>query len=1514
MSREKPLTVARAVRYQLTAAVIAGALVGLPGPGAWAASLSDGAAAPGTGASAVTTSPASTGALPGPLSVVKPDTDATYRLSPGDVVQVMVFGEPTLSGMFPLGPGGTVAMPALGQVALQGLTLAQAQKLLAARITKLVRYPAVTVTVNETQSVRKVYLSGELSRTGAVNLPFGATLTDALAVAGPGPYADLRRVRLTRAGSEPVEVDCSGLRGEGPLGTQYVLEYGDAVFAPRVREQVTVLGEVRAPGTLLLPVGQQVRVLDALRLAGGFDLAADRSTLSVLRPGADPVQVSLARLLQGGSTEENLLLHDGDTVVVQRAGTISVVGQVRAPTVFPAVTEVPILEALARVGGAAPGGDLRRAQVIRGGRTITVDLQAYLDAGTTPSEQALRSGDVLVVPPGVSDDVLIAGALLRTGSVNLRSLDRRDLLRAITVAGYGPGSDLTRVTVYRDNTALVRNLKATLDEGDFTQNLELEAGDVVMVPQAEVESALITGALGRQGVVAMTRPGDHDLLRLVMSAGTGVLSDLSRVTVHRKGETLVRNLRAALDEGKLDQNLMVEDGDVITVPEVSQTVVVSGPLARSGLVRLLTDEQKDLAKLVNLAGPYPIADLSRVTVTRGNLQTVVNVKAWQDGSDKSQTLQLQDGDVVKVPVVEDRILLTGALYRAGVIRLVEGVERDLATLVLTATPAPTADLERVTVFRGDQKIVVNLRAMADSGDRTQALQVQAGDIVSVPPRTVHSVLVTGAVGRAGLVDLVDDSRRDLARLVTLAGPLPSADLTKVAVRRGGLTTTRDIKAYLETGLGANTLALENGDVVVVPSEGVMVTVMGAVSRAGSLQVGDEKQRDLVRLLAMAGPLETADLSKVTVFRGGEALVRNVQRFYDQGDASQTLQLEDGDIVKVPAYSGTVLLAGAAARLGEAGLGPQELRDLARYVQAATPAPWADLSRVAVHRDGQVLVRDVRAYLQDGDASQTLDLQDGDVVVIPVGPGTATVTGAVTKAGPVVVTEPQQRDLAEILLTAGPLPAADLRNVIVYHGETQTTYDMSGLRRPVALPATAEIVSGDRVFVPGLDTAGVVISGAVSRMGMLELVTPEQRELAQAVLSVSPLPSADLEHVTVFRNGESLLRNVKGYLDRGDDSQKLELQDGDRVVVPETTGGGVVVYGQVSRQGQVPLGVGQQRDLLGAVTVAGALVATADMTRVTVYRKGDRLVRDLQRLQDEGDLSQNLMLEPGDMVVVPEAVETVVFAGQVNRPGPTNVHNVRNATLSNLLPAAGPLNTADLSQVIIYRDGERLVRDYRALIEKGDQSQDERLLPGDMVYVPTDEAHEVMVVGAVTRPGPVNVAREADRDLLRLLTSVTPTAEADLQRVSIYRGDQEPIFRDVQALMDEGDLSQSIKLEPGDVVMVPRQGEVYVLGGVLRQGAYMARPGWNVMDALAAAGYLSPNARKSIVLVRRKPDGGYERINIDLAKISSGQPPEPTLVKAGDIVFVPTKGTGFKFDWSTLRTALLVIGTAISLFN
>lgn len=76
---------------------------------------------------------------------------------------------------------------------------------------------------------------------------------------------------------------------------------------------------------------------------------------------------------------------------------VSVLGEVRAPGPFAVEPGTTLLQILTRAGGPSERADLTKAQVVRDGRAIRVDLQSAL-AGSVAGRYALFSNDVLYVP------------------------------------------------------------------------------------------------------------------------------------------------------------------------------------------------------------------------------------------------------------------------------------------------------------------------------------------------------------------------------------------------------------------------------------------------------------------------------------------------------------------------------------------------------------------------------------------------------------------------------------------------------------------------------------------------------------------------------------------------------------------------------------------------------------------------------------------------------------------------------------------------------------------------------------------------------------------------------------------------------------------------------------------------------------------------------------------------------------------------------------------------------------
>ncbi len=109
-------------------------------------------------------------------------------------------------------------------------------------------------------------------------------------------------------------------------------------------------------------------------------------------------------------------------------------------------------------------------------------------------------------------------------------------------------------------------------------------------------------------------------------------------------------------------------------------------------------------------------------------------------------------------------------------------------------------------------------------------------------------------------------------------------------------------------------------------------------------------------------------------------------------------------------------------------------------------------------------------------------------------------------------------------------------------------------------------------------------------------------------------------------------------------------------------------------------------LVEAINRAGGVTGEADHGNVLLTRDGATYRVDLQALYEDGDISQNPQLLPGDIVNVPDRSQNKVFVlGEVNQPGGF-VMNKRRITLTEALAEAGFVNqaTADPAWVYVMR--------------------------------------------------------------------------------------------------------------------------------------------------------------------------------------------------------------------------------------
>jgi polysaccharide export outer membrane protein len=130
-----------------------------------------------------------------------PTATGPYLLGPGDNLQIGVFGDTDLTGTYRISDAGTVAMPLVGTIQAQGLSLTQFQHNLAERLNaRAVKSPDVTVQVVE---YRPFFILGEVKNPGSYPYVPNMTVLTAVAIAGGFTFrASEDEVSVTRDSHE----------------------------------------------------------------------------------------------------------------------------------------------------------------------------------------------------------------------------------------------------------------------------------------------------------------------------------------------------------------------------------------------------------------------------------------------------------------------------------------------------------------------------------------------------------------------------------------------------------------------------------------------------------------------------------------------------------------------------------------------------------------------------------------------------------------------------------------------------------------------------------------------------------------------------------------------------------------------------------------------------------------------------------------------------------------------------------------------------------------------------------------------------------------------------------------------------------------------------------------------------------------------------------------------------------------------------------------------------------------
>jgi polysaccharide export outer membrane protein len=210
--------------------------------------------------------------------------DNDYRMGTGDVLRITVYGQPDLSTEARVGDSGNITFPLIGDVRMAGVTPAQGETEIAARLSKggFINEPFVTVNVVQYRG-QQVSVLGRVNRPGKHSLEKISRVTDVLAMAGgiAGDGADTITLVRTRDGKpEYRDIDMIALFKPGSEASNEIVQDGDIINVAR-QHMFYIYGEVQRPGAFRLE--QNMSVVQALSLGGGLNQRGTQRGIKILR-------------------------------------------------------------------------------------------------------------------------------------------------------------------------------------------------------------------------------------------------------------------------------------------------------------------------------------------------------------------------------------------------------------------------------------------------------------------------------------------------------------------------------------------------------------------------------------------------------------------------------------------------------------------------------------------------------------------------------------------------------------------------------------------------------------------------------------------------------------------------------------------------------------------------------------------------------------------------------------------------------------------------------------------------------------------------------------------------------------------------------------------------------------------------------------------------------------------------------------------------------------------------------
>ena len=593
-------------------------------------------------------------------------TPSNYRLGPGDEVIIDIWGASQNTIRQQISPEGTINISKIGPVNLSGMTVSAANDYLKAALNKIYNglnnttdpTSDIRLTLGNIRTIQ-INVMGEVVQPGTYALSSFSTVFHALYRAGGvSDIGSLRNVQLVRNGKNIATIDVYEFIMKGNTQDDIRLQEGDVVIVPAYDVLVKISGKVKRPMRFEMKKGESLSTL--ITYAGGFDADAYTRSLRVVRQNGEEYEVNTVKDMDYSIYK----MRNGDVVTAEAilnrfTNKLEIRGAVYRPGIYQLSGKLnTIRELVNEAQGLTGDAFLNRAVLYRQREDLTsevvpVDIRSIVD-GTSPN-LALMKNDILYIP-SIHDledrgNVTVHGEVAHPDSYPYAdNMTLEDLI--IQAGGLREAASTVRIDVSRriknprstaDNDTIGQMYSFSLKDGfviDGQPGFILQPYDQVYVRRSPgyqaQQNVAIEGEILFGGNYAMTSREERlsdlvnkaggptsyaylrgaKLTRVANASEKKRMSDVVRLMQRQLGEAMIDSLgirvedtftvgidlEKALSNPKGNADLVLREGDVISVPKNNNTVTINGAVMVPNTVSYI--QGKDVDYYLNQAGGY----------------------------------------------------------------------------------------------------------------------------------------------------------------------------------------------------------------------------------------------------------------------------------------------------------------------------------------------------------------------------------------------------------------------------------------------------------------------------------------------------------------------------------------------------------------------------------------------------------------------------------------------------------------------------------------------------------------------------------------------------------------------------------------------------------------------------------------------------------------------------------------------------------------------------------------------